>query len=316
MKRTILITVLLLALSVCSFSQTAEQVISLLYDIEKLRTVFDNEIIYMEEFNFGIPGGANWLVEWRDRRMVEGNIRVSIIPMIYVVDINIGEIKFRNGLPLRSESDVSYFRAYYESFPGVTRGDRTYQIGDFNGDGFDEIAQFMDGASSPTFEICGYDSREGNMKWNCSIPYDKRYYPSPVEFIIYKGMKGFKLRYYVNEVAGGPGWVPEPSPKNGRWFFYTWDEEQRIFVEIEEVKEGGIESPWPILAVQDTGKRIWTPANNLATSVAEEPPEEEPYFAMEDGNKNSRFGIRIVLIIGGAVVVAGGVALFIVKRKK
>jgi hypothetical protein len=62
MKRTIDIMVLLLAVSVFSFGQEKEQVIALLYEIDENRTKYGDEIIHIEEFNFGIPGGVTgWL---------------------------------------------------------------------------------------------------------------------------------------------------------------------------------------------------------------------------------------------------------------
>jgi hypothetical protein len=302
MKRTIWIAVLLLAVSVCSFGQTAEQVIMLLYDLDQRRTRFDNEIIYVEEFNFGIPGGANWLVEWRDRSWVEGNIRVSIITMMYVVDIDTKEIKFRGMIGGRATDYRPPFLPYYESLPGVTRGDGTYQIGDFNGDGFDEKMEFADGASSPDFYISGYDPQEGKIKTYCSIPWDLvdgEYRIPPVEFIIYKGMQGFQVNYW-----------------DWGWVFYTWDEERRQFVLIDKVEKDGIESPWPITAVQDTSKRIWTPADGLAAATAEEPPEEEPYFAVGNESPKSRFDIRIVFIIGAAVLATVAILLKMLKKRK
>jgi hypothetical protein len=218
-----------------------------------------------------------------------------------------------------SEGDVYHPRSYSERLPGVTRGNGMYQIGDFNGDGFDEVAEFTTGAPTPQFLICGYDPLESNIKWYCSIPFDYDYSLPPVEFIIYKRMKGFKLRYFTDEVAGGQGWVPDPSPKNGRWFFYIWDEGRRRFVEIEEVEEDGIESPWPVTAVQDTGKWIWTSADGFAVATEEEPSEEKPYFAVENESPNSPFDIRILHIISVvtfAFVIILLAVFFVVKRKR
>jgi hypothetical protein len=98
-KKIYAVTVILLAVSVSSFGQDSEvsfaqnkeKVIAFLYDTDERRTKYGSEIISIEEFNFGIPGGINWLVEW------EGEQR--IYPYIYVidysVDIGVWEIRLR-----------------------------------------------------------------------------------------------------------------------------------------------------------------------------------------------------------------------------
>jgi len=149
MKRTIGIVVLLLTVSVFLFGQDKEQIMSLLYDIDEARTKYGDEITFIEEFNFGIPGGANWLVEWE----IDGT---HVATVMYVVDIDNMEIKFRDQIILRRIKNASpSFRSYYESFPGVTRGDGAYQVGDFNGDGFDKVLIFVAGNPGPTFDILG-----------------------------------------------------------------------------------------------------------------------------------------------------------------
>jgi hypothetical protein len=48
-------------------------------------------------------------------------------------------------------------------------------------------------------------------------------------------MKGFKV-YYSNTESTGQ-WVPSPDPRNDKWIFYAWNEDQRKYVEIGEVVE-------------------------------------------------------------------------------
>jgi hypothetical protein len=50
-------------------------------------------------------------------------------------------------------------------------------------------------------------------------------------------MEGFKVYYVELNVAGGPGYIPEPMPDNNKWFFYTWDAEKREYVRVEEITE-------------------------------------------------------------------------------
>jgi len=47
--------------------------------------------------------------------------------------------------------------------------------------------------------------------------------------------KGFKVYYSNIEAAGGSEWLPDPDPRNDKWIFYSWNEEQRKFLEVGEV---------------------------------------------------------------------------------
>jgi hypothetical protein len=298
MKKTVTMAVLLLAASVFSFGQEKEQVIALLYDIDENRTKYGYELIAIEEFNFGIPGGgANWLVEWKKDSI--------IAPFMYVVDIDTWEIKFRAQIGLRSVDD-RLDPSCYENFPGVTRGDGTYQIGDFNGDGLDEVAAFVALAISPVFSIEGYDPQENKVKNYCYIPCAYGW-GLPVEFIMYKGMQGFMVYYMANSV-----WPDPPDPNNGRWYFYAWNGWRREYVEMGVVdpKYIGVE-PEP---VQTQEIPIAPPVANPAPAeiyapgaAAEEPPEGTAH--------SDSPAMLIIALIGGAVVV-GVAVILLAKRKK
>jgi hypothetical protein len=272
-----------------------------LYELDEQRTKFGYEITLIEEFNFGIPGGSNWLVQWYEKYN-SSTRRPQIYTMIYIVDTDTKEIKFNYFIAL--SDDVSpYLFSYYQNLSGIVITDNICHIGDFNNDGFDEILRI--GASY--LIISGYDTQTNRIKKYCSIPYgdvDEGYNSPPVEFITYKGMDGFKVRFFVYEVAGGPGWVPDPDPRNRKWIFYTWDEGKREFVEVEEFVED-IEPSQPILAEQNTDE---------VKLVEDRGVQEEAAFTPADSEKKSGFNLYIVIISGIAALAA--VVVFIVLKMK
>jgi hypothetical protein len=302
MKKTLGIVILLLLTPAFLFCQDKEEVISLLYELDEQRTKFGYEITFIEEFNFGIPGGSNWLVQWYEEynRSI-GKPQRSL--MIYVVDIDTKEIKFRDMITLRSDSVSHHLFSFYQNLQGVTIEDGICHISDLNKDGFDEILEIV----ASRLAIIGYDPRKGEIKWYCKIPYDdidKGYSSPPVEFLTYKGMDGFKVRYFQYDVAGGPGWVPEPNPDNGKWFFYTWDKGRREFVEVEEFEEDWEKSykepVQPVLAEQNTGEFA-------------QDRETQKETASSDSGKNPRFYFYIAIAVG---VIALALAVFFVVRRK
>jgi len=130
-----------------------------------------------------------------------------------------------------------------QDIPGTRIGNSTSSFGDFNGDGIDEIFQYGFGGNARLVSILGYDAEKDDFvsytfnSWITFEIIDPHNGPAPVEFMTYNGMYGFKVFFYQLEVAGGPGWVPDPNPKNGKWIFYTWDAEKREYVEVGEVVE-------------------------------------------------------------------------------
>jgi len=226
--------------------------------------------------------------------------------MVYVVDTDNKEIKFRDQVGLTSRAVPPLIVSYYRNLPGVTIENGNCQIGDFNNDGFDEIFVFSYGASSPSLYIRGYDTLTGERKYYCDVPFDNRENGSPaVEFITYKGMNGFKVRFFVYEVAGGPGWVPDPDPRNRKWIFYTWDEGKREFVEVEEFVED-IEPSQPILAEQNTDE-VKLEENRFV--------QEETAFTPADSEKSTK-SILYIAIISAIAVLAAVVVFIVLKMKK
>jgi len=193
----------------------------------------NKKIIYIEKANFGIPGGDNWIVLLNNK-------------LIFFYAIGDNEKK-KDSFLLKKDSHSYGFILDEESefniiqdIPGTHIGNTTSSFGDYNGDSIDEIFEYGFFGWGSVINIWSYDKIKDKFVSYCEIPFeiiDSKKGPAPVEFLTYKGMYGFKVYYSNNEVAGGIGWVSDPDPNNGKWIFYTWDTDQRKYVEIGEVVE-------------------------------------------------------------------------------
>jgi hypothetical protein len=204
-----------------------EAVREFLYENDSYIKRFKPEITFIKKANFGIPGGDNWIV-----RLSDGLISV------YVIDSNRIEKQYRNftmDYNLKEHTNFDIMR----DIPGTHIPNGTNSIGDFNDDGIDEIFQHAFGGMGDFVLIWFYNSETDDFRTYCSIPFAlyNRNGPAPVKFMTYRGMYGFKVSFYTGEVAGGPDYVPESHPDNGKWLFYTWDGEQREYVRVGEVVE-------------------------------------------------------------------------------
>jgi len=311
--KIILLTISLLVMApIFIFCQTSDEVISLLHEIDDRSTRFNNRIISIsDEFNFGIPGGINWLIEWEGTTVIGR----TVIEMIYVVDVGMREILFR------------------ENISGYSK------IGDFSGEGFDMILFLEISGMGSFFSIDGFDPQIGRIRTVTDefLAFDERDETPPVRFVTYRGMQGFIFRYFdPPQVAGGPTWVPDPpNPRAGRWFFHTWDREQFTFVEIGEVDEAYIEGEWrpgesPVVElIEQTANEFSEVPNESETAnititpvvdyFAENQPIQAPAVIVPQADFVTEGGGMLLwawfAIIGG-VVVAGVAVLVVVQRKK
>jgi hypothetical protein len=317
--------VLLILLSLFSFGQTKEQVIALLHEIDDESTRFGGQVVFIEEFNFGIHGGRNWLVEWEGRRGQR-------FPVIYVVDVDTKEIKFDNliiGVAERGRTNPH--SSHLDNLPGHTVGRWAFQIGDFNGKGYEMVLNFNIGAGGPSVDISAFVPQTGRIEMIFSENFDDRYENPPVRFIVYRGMYGFMVREgNPPQVAGGPTWTPDPpSPRAGRWFFYTWDAEQRTFVEVGEVDEAFIEGDWHpgkkpavkpiqeqnnITAYQLGADTIEETTPTDMTAVHQPIPVTSTAQPLFNGAATSPLLTWMWIVIASGVI--GGLVLVVVRRKR
>jgi hypothetical protein len=206
---------------------TEEEIIKeFIYINDKILKKEKSEIIFIEKANFGLSGGENWIVRLNDRGII-----------IYAISNKVIEKRFYlNSFNLKDKSDFNIMH----NIPGIHIGSSTSTFDDFNGDGINEIFEYGFYGWGSVIKIWGYDEEKNKFVSFCEIPFkiiDKVNGPAPVEFMTYKEMYGFKVYYSNNEVAGGIGWVSDPDPNNYKWIFYTWDAEQKKYIEIGEVVE-------------------------------------------------------------------------------
>ena len=211
--------------------EEAKQVV---YENEELIQIYHLEIDFISKANFGMPGGDNWIV-----RLNDGHIIIYAISGDKIV-----RQFYSDSYDIRKNNDIDFMR----DIPGTHIGGSLSSFGDFNADGVDEIFSYWYLGMGAEIGIVAYSTEKDDLIYlTNNLPFTSRdsYYNPvvPVQFMTYKGMYGFKAYLFYTEVAGGPGWEPEPDPRNNRWFFYTWDTQQKQYVEVGEVvdEENGSE---------------------------------------------------------------------------
>jgi hypothetical protein len=221
------------------YYQSGEQRIrDLLHTQDELAIKWNRSVLSLKKVNFGIPGGDNWLVEWA-RGNNDGPFTNLVVYLIndYSIknDYDLGLNYNKSSGRIQSQFDIM------KSIPGAHISNGYSSMWDFNDDGLDELFQYAFGGMGNFILITGYNAEADDIEYHCNIPFDlidPENGPAPLEFMTYKGMKGFKAYFFEPTVAGGPTLLPDPAdPNNGKWFFYTWDEEQREYVRIEEVAD-------------------------------------------------------------------------------
>jgi len=209
---------------------TVEQMKDFLYENDDSIKRNNREITFIKKANLGIPGGDNWIVRFNDLFM-----------FIYLIDGNkiISQYDFWS----YNMEDYSTFNIM-QGIPGTHIGNSTSSIYDFNGDGVEELFSYRFGGRGYFISIIGYGEGRERFVPYCEIPFeilDSEQGPAPVEFLTYNGIYGFKVYFFQFNVAGGPEYIPGESdyqhPNNRKWIFYTWDAEQRKYVEVGEVVE-------------------------------------------------------------------------------
>jgi len=280
MKKINVLLILFLSIYV-SFSQEKEKILTLLYENDDRRIRFNNEIIFIDEFNIGFLEGSSWLVIWQELEYNTRRLHNSLY--VYNIDHNNNEIIYRRMLSLKSFDELDNIRRWYGDLHGVTINNDTCQIYDFNGDGYDELLMFRYGSPAPELLIYGFDPRTNRIELFCEAPCHistNVNQSSPIEFITYKGMRGIKIQ---NNTA----------PYS--WYFYAWDLNQYRYIKIEEYQ-----------------KEI-----EIISEVLNQVIEEEVIIETQEKtniyNKDS-FPLLIMFLIGSGVIVITGLIVVLIKR--
>jgi len=183
-------------------------------------------IIYLEKANFGIPEGDNWVVKLNKMYIFIYSINDNKIIKDYY-----GTVSGQNFIDLHL-NEISEYNIM-SNIPGTHIPDGVISFGDFNGDGIVELFRYIYVYDlGYNVDIFHYDLQKEGFVY-CRIPFnliDPKNGPAPVEFLTYQGKFGFKVynkKYH---------WETE-TREEGKWYFYTWDAEQRKYVEIGEIIE-------------------------------------------------------------------------------
>jgi len=202
-----------------------------IYDNDPYFEERDAEIVFIEKANFGIPGGDNWIVRLNSMHLLIYVINGGRIEEDYYGTVS-GQYFVDQYLFEISEYDI------LRDIPGTHIPEGSVSFGDFNGDGIDELFRYLYVRElGHNIDIFHYEPEKKGFVF-CRIRFkiiDPDNGPAPVEFITYKGKSGFKVYYSNTEAAGGSGWTPAPDPKNDKWIFYSWDENQRMYAQIDEI---------------------------------------------------------------------------------
>jgi len=202
-----------------------------IYENDQFFQERDAEIDFLEKANFGIPGGDNWIVRLNSR-----HIFIYVINGGRIEENYYGTVSGQHFVDQYPEEVSEYDIMRY--IPGTHIPDGCVSFGDFNGDGIDELFRYLYVEElGHNIDIFHYEPQKKGFVF-CRIRFkiiDQEKGPAPVVFTTYRGMKGFKV-YYSNTEAGSE-WVPDTDSKNDKWIFYSWNEDQRKYVEVGEIVE-------------------------------------------------------------------------------
>jgi hypothetical protein len=174
------------------YQSEEERIKDLLYAREEWATKRNRSILSVKKINFGIPGGDNWLVEWSNPETERYTLLILYLMKDDVIlkDYNLGLNYNKDRESVQGRFDIM------KDIPGTHIGNGASSIGDFNGDGLDEVFQYVFGGMGKFIFIIGYDAATGDIENYCRIPFDiidPENGPAPAEFMSYKGMEGFKV---------------------------------------------------------------------------------------------------------------------------
>jgi hypothetical protein len=293
-KKLCLFAVLILLTSIL-YSQYEESDIMSLILANDYDKTFD--ITLLIKINMGIPGGDNWLVEWTPNSPRE----ISTESFINVYVINNDKIIFKELI----DANLFFISKYsdfdiMQNIPGTRIGEGSCVVYDYNDDGFDEVFNYGFWGRGWFIHIRGYDPEKEDVVDYAGIPFDiidRKKGPAPIEFTNYKGMKGFKIYFAQVEVAGGPGFVSEPNPYNGKWIFFTWDKEKRKFVDIGEYTEE---------TVKEQNQPIFAEENNILEDI----------ITSVDGKGKKSSSVIFIGIISGVIIAVAITWLIMAKKRK
>jgi len=191
------------------------------------------EIVFLDKVNFGIPGGDNWIVLLKhDSKMYYDGA--------YVYVINGNSYKKYYGAYV---GNFEYYNALIQDIPGVRLGNSCTIYNDFNDDGINEYF-YIDWGLYNLLQIRGFNEDSNKFIDFCNISFttnDRENNPAPIKHIIYNGTYGFELMpiTYREAIFDGNNWIAQdpPDPDNYKRIFYAWNNIQKKYLRIGEIKQ-------------------------------------------------------------------------------
>ena len=208
----------------------------------------------------------------------------------------------------KDEDNTKYF---LQDIPGNQLWESLATIGDFNNDGIDEIATIdLHGGSASIFLILGINPANKNVDtyFHGTVAVSMTSTYTPVEFVNYKGMYGFKIMQFIDPKLSKISYPILGGPRNTAWIFYTWDETQRKYIEIEEVDPRYIE---------EEGARLYQrELEELNKNEIEQFSDSEISLERVSAKTTKDSQFPLWLFIGGGLVLAVGVGVVVVVKKR
>jgi hypothetical protein len=323
-KKSVLLSIYLLALVhfiSAQFTAEENEIIDIIYQFEDRHLKYNETVAYIKKVNMGIPGGDNWIVKWGSG-------------IFFCYSVNDGRVVDTFVSLVSGNSPYAF--DIMKDIPGTRIGKSTTVINDYNEDGFDELFTYGFGGNGLFVIISGYEegikTRPGGYEYKqlkqfCNIPFwipDPEEGPAPVEFMTYRGVKGFKV--YASLTYYDPLHPPKHIVDNNfAWFFFAWDEESRTYKEIAEIGEP-IE--WnPVPERPKSVAELQEEYDEVLRKAAEERGETpEPESPLRETKSNANTAdiktsedetFPLAIIFGGAgIFLLGGVLLILWGRKR
>ncbi|GHU77197.1 hypothetical protein FACS189461_5480 [Spirochaetia bacterium] len=174
-------------------------------------------LINIIEVNLGDKHNKYFLVSYKSATSAEDDA-------VYLYLFIFSNEKKMKGLIIGSNGYGFHPEIIMANIPGQF-DDNLVAVGDYNNDGSNEILFLEFAGIGYTFYIWGIDHASLELITYCEIPFYSKYPPefAPVEFIRYKGVKGFQ----IYTLSG--------------WMFCKWDENEKKYVQVEKVEPEFIE---------------------------------------------------------------------------
>jgi hypothetical protein len=266
-------------------------------------------IWYLSRINISIPGGENWIANsyrYTYIYTVDSEKNVKLITSMSIT-IDLAEVRYWD-FNLGDYVDLEY--DILEYVPGTQFGSKAVKIGDFNGDGIDEI--FYIGPNNEgglSFGIMGYDNEKGKIEFYIYSRLNMTSSnASPVGFYNYRGRDGLMIHVW------------DYMQERYFWDFCVWDAESRKYIDGSRIWENDKDYSIFLLSQElekqdnQTGNGLEAEESTVTAVITSKQPEETALATVVGNAKSGQFYLKI--IIGIFIIMLTVVILVLVVKKK